>query len=205
LDRTDPAELIVTGPSENMPVVPVWSRGRMVLVGDSAHAASSSSGEGASLAVQSAVQLARSLRGLPHPDAFVAYERLRRERVEKIIAEANKPTRPGPPDPSAGSSETPCCRWCSSCPNPRRRPGSSTTASTGSTVGMTAPARRQQRRTPAPAHPSTKDVHARNPTTGPEPTGGDAGIGVIRMPLALYGSHGSATMVSTARGSEVAM
>ncbi|MEV4518373.1 FAD-dependent monooxygenase [Dactylosporangium sp. NPDC049525] len=90
LDRTDPADLIVTGPSENMPVVPVWSRGRMVLVGDSAHAASSSSGQGASIAAESAVQLARCLRDLPHVEAFQTYERLRRARVEKIIAEANK-------------------------------------------------------------------------------------------------------------------
>lgn len=90
LDRTDPADLIVTGPSENMPVVPVWSRGRMVLIGDSAHAASSSSGQGASLAAESAVQLARCLRDLPYPGAFATYERLRRQRVEKIIAEANK-------------------------------------------------------------------------------------------------------------------
>jgi 2-polyprenyl-6-methoxyphenol hydroxylase-like FAD-dependent oxidoreductase len=90
LDGTDPADLIVTGPSENMPVVPVWSRGRMVLIGDSAHAASSSSGQGASLAAESAVQLARSLRDLPYADAFAAYEQMRRSRVQKIIAEANK-------------------------------------------------------------------------------------------------------------------
>lgn len=60
----------------------------MVLVGDSAHATSPSSGQGASLAVESAVQLARCLRDLPHPEAFAAYEALRRERVEKIIAAA---------------------------------------------------------------------------------------------------------------------
>ncbi|WP_327002926.1 FAD-dependent monooxygenase [Dactylosporangium sp. NBC_01737] len=90
LDRTDPADLIITGPSENMPAVPVWSRGRMVLIGDSAHAASSSSGQGASLAAESAVELARCLRDLPHREAFATYERLRRDRVEKVIAEANK-------------------------------------------------------------------------------------------------------------------
>jgi 2-polyprenyl-6-methoxyphenol hydroxylase-like FAD-dependent oxidoreductase len=90
LGSTDPADLIITGPSENMPVVPVWSRGRMVLAGDSAHAASSSSGQGASIAAESAVQLARCLRDLPYRQAFAAYERLRRGRVEKIIAEANK-------------------------------------------------------------------------------------------------------------------
>ncbi len=86
VNRTDPADLLVVGPMENMPRVPAWRRGRMVLVGDSAHAPSSSSGQGASLSIESAVQLARCLRDLPHDQAFAAYERLRRPRVEKVIA-----------------------------------------------------------------------------------------------------------------------
>jgi 2-polyprenyl-6-methoxyphenol hydroxylase-like FAD-dependent oxidoreductase len=61
----------------------------MVLVGDSAHAPSASSGQGASLAVESAIELARCLRDLPDvPSAFAAYERLRRPRVEKIAVRA---------------------------------------------------------------------------------------------------------------------
>lgn len=58
------------------------------MFGDSAHATSPSSGQGASLAVESAVHLARCLRDLPHEQEFAAYERLRRARVEKIIAAA---------------------------------------------------------------------------------------------------------------------
>ncbi|MGE7436083.1 FAD-dependent oxidoreductase [Kitasatospora sp. NPDC001175] len=87
---TDPADLVIAGPMENMPKVPAWSRGRMVLVGDSAHAPSSSSGQGASLSVESAVQLARCLRDLPHDQAFAAYEQLRRPRVERIIDETTR-------------------------------------------------------------------------------------------------------------------
>ncbi len=83
---TDPRELMVVGSMENMPRVPRWSRGRMVLVGDAAHAPSSSSGQGASLSIESAVELARCLRDLPHAQAFAAYEGLRRPRAEKIIA-----------------------------------------------------------------------------------------------------------------------
>lgn len=83
---TDPEELMVVGSMENMPRVPRWSRGRMVLVGDAAHAPSSSSGQGASLAIESAVELARCLRDLPQAQAFAAYEELRRPRAEKIIA-----------------------------------------------------------------------------------------------------------------------
>ncbi|QFZ16582.1 FAD-dependent oxidoreductase [Saccharothrix syringae] len=88
IDRLDPADLVVTGALEDVPTVPTWSRGRVVLVGDAAHATSPSSGQGASLAFESAVQLARCLRDLPHEEAFRAYERLRRTRVERIIAQA---------------------------------------------------------------------------------------------------------------------
>jgi FAD-dependent urate hydroxylase len=88
LDRSDPADLVVTGALEDLPTVPMWSRGRMALVGDAAHATSPSSGQGASLAIESAVQLARCLRDLPHDEAFAAYEGLRRARVERIIAMA---------------------------------------------------------------------------------------------------------------------
>jgi FAD-dependent urate hydroxylase len=88
LRRTESADLLVIGPMEDVPTVPTWSKGRMVLIGDAAHATSPSSGQGASLAVESAVQLARCLRDVPHRQAFDAYEHLRRARVEKIIATA---------------------------------------------------------------------------------------------------------------------
>ena len=48
-----------------MPPVPHWHRGRMVLVGDAVHAPSNSTGQGASLAMESAIELARCLRDLP--------------------------------------------------------------------------------------------------------------------------------------------
>ncbi|MGF6881584.1 2-polyprenyl-6-methoxyphenol hydroxylase-like FAD-dependent oxidoreductase [Nocardia sp. GAS34] len=88
LAHTAPEDLTVVGPMELMPSVPTWHRGRVVLVGDSAHAPSSSSGQGASLAIESAVELARCLRDLSIPEAFAAYEQLRRPRVEAIAAGA---------------------------------------------------------------------------------------------------------------------
>lgn len=90
IGRAGPDDLIVVGPMENMPAVPTWSRGRIVLVGDSVHAPSSSSGQGASLAVESAIELARCLRDLPYGEAFAVYEALRRPRVEKVIAATNR-------------------------------------------------------------------------------------------------------------------
>ncbi|GAA2790519.1 FAD-dependent monooxygenase [Kitasatospora paracochleata] len=86
-----PETLVNVGSMHIMPKVAHWHRDRMVLVGDAAHAPSPSSGQGASLAIESAVELARCLRDLPDaPSAFAAYEGLRRDRVERIIAQAEK-------------------------------------------------------------------------------------------------------------------
>lgn len=87
LAATDPKTMLFAGSTENMATGVTWSRGRMVLTGDAAHAPSSSSGQGASLAAESAVELARCLRDLPLPQALTRYEELRRPRVEKIIKE----------------------------------------------------------------------------------------------------------------------
>ncbi|MFG3690916.1 FAD-dependent monooxygenase [Micromonospora sp. NPDC047740] len=95
-------ELQVVGSLHIMPPVRHWHRGRMVLVGDAAHAPSNSSGQGASLAIESAVQLARCLRDLPDiPSAFAAYEQLRRGRVEAVAARAAKINRTKAPGPVA--------------------------------------------------------------------------------------------------------
>lgn len=91
LRQTTADHLVALGSMEMLPSLPMWHRGRMVLVGDAAHAPSSSSGQGASLAVESAVELARCLRDVPEANgAFVAYERLRRSRVERVAARAAK-------------------------------------------------------------------------------------------------------------------
>lgn len=91
LNASEDDDLLIIGGMEILPSVPNWYRGRMVLVGDSAHAPSPSSGQGASMAAESAVQLARCLRDLPDiGSAFATFERLRRERVEKVIAQAAK-------------------------------------------------------------------------------------------------------------------
>jgi len=90
IQATDPADLLIVGSMETMNRVPVWHRGRMALVGDSAHAPSSSSGQGASLAIESAIELARCLRDLPLEEALAAYEGLRRTRVERVIKETTR-------------------------------------------------------------------------------------------------------------------
>lgn len=91
LENTNAEQLIVLGSVQIMPTLPNWHRGRMVLVGDAAHAPSPSSGQGASLAAESAIELARCLRDLADvPTAFATYEGLRRPRVEKVAVRARR-------------------------------------------------------------------------------------------------------------------
>lgn len=71
--------------------LPRWHRGRAVLLGDAAHAVTPSSGQGASLAIEDALELARRLRDHDEvPRALAAYEHARRGRVERIAAEGRK-------------------------------------------------------------------------------------------------------------------
>ena len=74
-------------PVYDMPVVPRWHRDSMVIIGDAAHATSPSSGQGASMAIEDAIVLAKCLRDCDGiAQAFTTYERLRRERVERVVA-----------------------------------------------------------------------------------------------------------------------
>lgn len=71
----------------DFPTVPTWHRAGMVIVGDAAHAVSPASGQGASLALEDAVTLARALRDESDTTAaLLRYELERRQRVEKIVA-----------------------------------------------------------------------------------------------------------------------
>ncbi|HTE47515.1 MAG TPA: NAD(P)/FAD-dependent oxidoreductase [Gemmatimonadaceae bacterium] len=71
----------------DLPSVPTWHNGSMALIGDAAHAVSPASGQGASLAAEDAVTLALCLRdSRTIPIALDAYERMRRARVERVVA-----------------------------------------------------------------------------------------------------------------------
>lgn len=94
---------MVTNATE-MPLGALWHRGRTLLIGDAAHAASPATGQGASMALEDAVVLAKALRDLPDAaSAFAAYERHRRPRVEHNITVSGglsrgtrSPSRPAP-------------------------------------------------------------------------------------------------------------
>ncbi|MGW4353676.1 FAD-dependent oxidoreductase [Nocardia sp. NPDC004582] len=99
-EATTAAQLQVIGALHVMPRVPHWHRGRMVLTGDAIHAPSNTSGQGASLAIESGIELARCLRDIDDPAlAFATYEALRRPRVEGVaarVARMNQTKAAGP-------------------------------------------------------------------------------------------------------------
>jgi 2-polyprenyl-6-methoxyphenol hydroxylase-like FAD-dependent oxidoreductase len=73
--------------THDLPTVPVWHRGALIVIGDAAHAPSPSSGQGASMALEDAVVLAKCLRDMSGiQEAFTAFEGLRRRRVERVVA-----------------------------------------------------------------------------------------------------------------------
>lgn len=73
-------------PVFDMRHLPQWHSGRVVLLGDAAHAVSPHAGQGASMAIEDAVVLAACLDATPLPaQAFSAFQTLRQDRVEHIV------------------------------------------------------------------------------------------------------------------------
>ena len=62
-----------------------WSRGRVVALGDAVHATSPSAGQGASLALEDAMLVAKLLRDLPYPEAFAQFQRERQPRADAVV------------------------------------------------------------------------------------------------------------------------
>ena len=78
-------------PLYDIEFLPGWHKGLVCLVGDSAHATTPHAGQGASIAMESALTLAKCLRDIPDiQHAFVRYQQLRKDRVEKMIAMARR-------------------------------------------------------------------------------------------------------------------
>lgn len=78
-------------PLHVMPSLPRWHAGRVGLVGDAAHAMPPHAGQGASLALEDAVVLAKCLRDVPHVEqAFTTFEEIRQRRVKRIAEQARR-------------------------------------------------------------------------------------------------------------------
>jgi len=76
----------------DIPSLPTWHQNRVVLIGDAAHAVSPNAGQGASMALEDAIYLAKLLRPNPHEwaRAFARFERDRKPRAERIVAEGRR-------------------------------------------------------------------------------------------------------------------
>ncbi|GHD54948.1 FAD-dependent oxidoreductase [Streptomyces mirabilis] len=106
--------IMVTNATE-MPTGTLWRHGRTLIIGDAAHAASPATGQGASMALEDAVVLAKSLRDASDTESALSlYEALRRPRVEHNITTSGKisrglhtPSRTGrrAPAPRPGDSD----------------------------------------------------------------------------------------------------
>ncbi|ELR23057.1 FAD binding domain containing protein [Acanthamoeba castellanii str. Neff] len=101
---------IVRGAVHDLPPLPRWYQGRAVLVGDAAHAVSPHSAQGACMALEDAMYLAKvlrlamattttatgtSTRGL-FPAAFRAYQNGRKARVEAVAVGGRQRGEPRP-------------------------------------------------------------------------------------------------------------
>ncbi|MEU8915544.1 MULTISPECIES: FAD-dependent monooxygenase [Streptomyces] len=78
---------VIASNAYDLATTPVWHTDTMVVLGDAAHAAAPNAAQGASMAIEDGIVLAKCLRDRADPhSAFAAYEQLRRERVEQVVA-----------------------------------------------------------------------------------------------------------------------
>ncbi len=110
IHRGDPATIldiirqtdhIFAYPIYEMPPLENWRTRRVCLIGDAAHATAPHIGQGASLALEDTLVLAKCLRNhVSLETAFARFEHLRKPRVHKIVRQARKigdaKTRPNP-------------------------------------------------------------------------------------------------------------
>ncbi|SDY32798.1 FAD-dependent monooxygenase [Hymenobacter psychrophilus] len=86
LDLT-PASQLLWNDILDLPPLPHFARGPVLLLGDAAHATTPNLGQGAGMAIEDAAVLARCLRAAPSdvPAAFRAFEQRRRPRTARIV------------------------------------------------------------------------------------------------------------------------
>ncbi|MCM6772587.1 FAD-dependent monooxygenase [Nocardia sp. CDC159] len=91
---TTPADAILGVPETDRPFLENWGAGPVTLLGDAAHPMLSSLGQGACMAIEDAVVLARSLAASTDPATGLRrYEDARRDRVRDMVALAHRVSR----------------------------------------------------------------------------------------------------------------
>ncbi len=86
-----PEETYFQFPIYDIPHTPIWHKGLVCLMGDAAHATSPHVGQGAAMAIEDGIVLAKCLRDIQGTQkAFEEFEKLRRSRTEKVVKMAQK-------------------------------------------------------------------------------------------------------------------
>jgi len=75
---------VLRHPLDHLPPLPAYHRGRVVLLGDAAHAMTPDLGQGACQAIIDAVTLAGCLKTHDVPGGLAAYDRLRRRKTQRM-------------------------------------------------------------------------------------------------------------------------
>jgi len=80
-----PHDEFIKLPIYEMPPVETWYKDNVCLIGDAVHALTPHAGQGASLAMEDAIVLAKCLRDIDNTQkAFAKFQQLRKQRVEKM-------------------------------------------------------------------------------------------------------------------------
>lgn len=96
LIESTPAETILHNDIYDLAPMKSWSRGRVVLLGDSVHATTPNMGQGACMAIESSLALARCLSGGPDLSTSLhRYESERRPRTAWVTAQSRRIGRIG--------------------------------------------------------------------------------------------------------------
>lgn len=84
-----PPEAFLQNDIYDIPPMKKWSEGRIVLLGDAAHATTPNMGQGACMAMESALVLARCLAdGSSHAQALASYQNLRQPRARWVTTQS---------------------------------------------------------------------------------------------------------------------
>jgi 2-polyprenyl-6-methoxyphenol hydroxylase-like FAD-dependent oxidoreductase len=101
--RSTPVESLGKWLTREMPTIKTWHKGVVCLIGDAAHATSPSAGQGASLALEDAIVLAKCMRDQPNLEmAFAAFQNERKPRVDMIVQQARRNGDRKVPNPFIG-------------------------------------------------------------------------------------------------------
>ncbi len=101
--RATPAESLGKWLTREMPAIKNWYKGCVCLIGDAAHATSPSAGQGASLALEDAIVLAKCMRDIPKLElALAAFQNQRKPRVDAIVQQARRNGDRKVPNPVMG-------------------------------------------------------------------------------------------------------